>query len=90
MQKKLKLGMLKGTCELHKQERNRMQIDVNGIFTHSAVFWSVLWAVMTVTEVHCTFTPAETLTLQMCTCLYSSMYSCVVMAHQLGQDTHMD
>ncbi len=76
--------------QLHKQERNRMQIAVNCILTHSTVFWSVLWAVTIATEVHDTFAPAETRTLRMCTCLYSCMYPCVITANQSGQDAHMD
>jgi hypothetical protein len=73
-----KLGTLKCTCELNKPERNRMIIAENCILTHSTVFWSAPWAVTTVTDVHCTFAPAETRTLRLCTCLYSCMYSCVV------------
>jgi hypothetical protein len=62
-----------------------MQIAANCILTHSVVFWSALWAVTTVTDVHCTFAPAETRTWRMCTCLYPCMYSCVVTAHLSGQ-----
>ncbi len=82
LQKNLKLGRLKGTCKWHNPERNRMRITANCILTHSAVFWSVPSAVTTVTAMHDPFTPAETRTWRMCTCLYSCMYSCVVTAHR--------
>ncbi len=89
LNKNLKLGTLKSTCELHKPERNRMRIAANCILTLSAVFWSAPWAVTIVTVVHCTFAPAETRTWGLCTCLYSCMYSCVVTAHRSGLDAHM-
>jgi hypothetical protein len=81
--------MLKGTCKLHKQERNQMQIAVNCILTHSAVFWSVQWAVPTVTAIHCTFAPAETRSWRLCTWLYSCIYCCVVTGHLSGPNAHM-
>ncbi len=71
-----------------------MRIAANCILTYSVVFWSAPWAVTTVTDVHCTFAPAETRTWRMCTCLCSCMYSChescVVTGHRSGQDAHMD
>ncbi len=67
-----------------------MRIAVNCILVLSAVFWSALWSVTTVTVVHGIFAPAETLTQHMCTCLYSCMYYCAVTAHRSGLNAHMD
>jgi hypothetical protein len=53
-----------------------MQIAVNCILMLSAVFWSALWAVTTVTVVLGTFAPAETRTRRMCTCLYTFTPAC--------------
>ena len=49
-----------------------------------------LWAVTTVTDVHCTFAPTETRSWRLCTCLYYCIYCCVVTVHQSGLNAHMN
>ncbi len=56
----------------------------------SVLFWSNQWSVTTSTEVHGTFTPADTRDRLEYNCLYSCLYSCVITAHRTGQDAHMN
>ncbi len=56
------------------------------VLVRSVLFQSKLWSVPTSTEVHGTFTPAETRDLRAYTCIYS----CVITGHRAGQDAHMN